>query len=119
MNCPKCKTEYPDGFVMCSDCGVPMEATLSEGSEELCVLNDNAQTGSFKKNFWSAFGITFLSALFLGIGIIPGFLICFFIWLDRLIKKKKGAHGWIVGTLLVPVIALLVIGACTNGIITF
>ncbi|MFH0778178.1 MAG: DUF2007 domain-containing protein [Candidatus Eisenbacteria bacterium] len=30
MFCPKCKSEYREGFVTCSDCGVPLVAELPD-----------------------------------------------------------------------------------------
>ncbi len=32
--CPKCKTEYRDGFTMCPDCGVPLEEPVLENSPQ-------------------------------------------------------------------------------------
>lgn len=32
--CPKCKTEYRDGFTMCPDCGAPLEEPVLENSPQ-------------------------------------------------------------------------------------
>ena len=32
--CPKCKTEYRDGFTMCADCGAPLEEPALENNPQ-------------------------------------------------------------------------------------
>jgi hypothetical protein len=35
--CPKCKTEYREGFTVCSDCGSPLVEAMKEDRPEDCI----------------------------------------------------------------------------------
>lgn len=70
MFCPKCRTEYREGFTECADCGVPLVEELppqpsrTEPEEDLSVLvtvlsTVNASTIALAKSILEDAGIDF------------------------------------------------------------
>lgn len=67
MFCPKCKSEYRDGFYKCADCGVLLvshlmpEPSESSGGEEFVEVYSTYHQGdiSFMKSVLDGEGITY------------------------------------------------------------
>ena len=67
MFCPKCKSEYREGFYKCTDCGVDLVGTLSPkaanhfGDEEFVEVFSTYQQGdiAFIKSVLDGEGITY------------------------------------------------------------
>lgn len=81
MFCPKCRTEYREGFTVCADCGQPLVWTLPpepkpEWVDLVTVLSTvNASTVALAKSLLEDAGIEFnvrgeLTKSMLSIGIV-------------------------------------------------
>jgi hypothetical protein len=67
MFCPKCKSEYREGFYKCADCGadlvdqLPQRAAYNSGDEEFVEVFSTYQQGdiAFVKSILEGEGITY------------------------------------------------------------
>lgn len=62
MFCPRCKTEYREGFYECADCGVPLVAVLPEEEENKGIAGELPDSADVAVVFQTANNFDFINA---------------------------------------------------------
>lgn len=63
--CPKCKTEYRDGFLLCSDCGAQLIEKNEENEEN--SKNEKVNNSNWLKEFGTITAERAITILFLDV----------------------------------------------------
>lgn len=79
--CPKCKTEYREGFYKCSDCNVSLVDEL-EVEDEIVIPQTNSQSWAFLIKTYNDKEALIIESLLGGYGI-------------PVLRKEKGAGGYL------------------------